>query len=92
MELLSVILINTVEALLFVIEICMLVRALLSFLPIGEDNPFALFVGMVTEPVILPFRALFERMGWFQNTPIDVAFLVGCISLSFVSTLLTLLV
>ena len=92
MELFAVILIKTVEALLFVIEICMLVRALLSFLPIQEDNPFLIFVGMVTEPIILPFRALFERTGWFRNTPIDVAFLAGCISLSLVSTLLTVFV
>ncbi|MBE6690536.1 MAG: YggT family protein [Ruminococcaceae bacterium] len=92
MELFAMILINTVNALLSVIEICMLVRAVLSFLPIKDDNPFLLFTVMVTEPIIAPIRALFEHFGWFRNLPIDISFLVGCVLLSVVSTLLMVLV
>ena len=92
MELFAMILINTVNALLSVIEICMLVRAVLSFLPIKDDNPFLLFTVMVTEPIIAPIRALFEHFGWFHNLPIDISFLVGCVLLSVVSTLLMVLV
>ena len=70
----------------------MLVRAVLSFLPIKDDNPFLLFTVMVTEPIIAPIRALFEHFGWFRNLPIDISFLVGCVLLSVVSTLLMVLV
>ena len=30
---------------------------------------------VVTEPIILPVRKLFEKLNWFQDTPFDVAFL-----------------
>ncbi|MBE6702561.1 MAG: hypothetical protein E7585_04005 [Ruminococcaceae bacterium] len=91
MELFATILIHTVEALLFIIETCMLVRAILSFLPVQEDNSFLLFTVMVTEPIVMPVRALFDRFGWFQDIPIDIPFLIGYILLSTVSTLLTVL-
>lgn len=76
---------GTVEALLFVLETCMLLRAILSWLPIKDDNPFLLFVTMVTEPIVAPVRALFEKMGWFRNVPIDVSFFVAYLLLSVVT-------
>ena len=92
MELFASIVIGTAQALLTVLELCMLLRAILSWLPIKEDNPFLLFVHMVTEPIVAPVRALFERMGWFQNMPIDLSFFAAYLLLSAVSTLLAVLV
>jgi YggT family protein len=79
---------TSVEALLFTLEICMLIRAVLSWLPIKDDNVFLLFVMMVTEPIVAPVRALFEKMGWFQNVPIDVSFFVAYLLLTVVSTVI----
>ncbi len=92
MELFVSIIIGTAQALLGILELCMLVRAILSWLPIKDDNPILLFVTMVTEPIIFPIRALFEKMGWFQNIPIDISFFAAYILLSVVSTLLVILV
>ncbi len=82
---------NTVQALLLILEICMLVRAVLSWFPIQDDNPLLLLVCMVTEPLLAPIRALFDRLGLFRNFPIDVSFIVGVILLSLVSTLTEIL-
>lgn len=79
---------GTAQALLFALEICMLIRAILSWFPIKEDNPILLFVTMVTEPVIAPIRALFERFGWFRNIPIDMSFIVAYILLAMISTVI----
>jgi YggT family protein len=76
---------NTVMVLLSAVELCMLVRAVLSWFPIRDDNPILRFVHTVTEPLIAPIRALFDRMGWFRNFPIDLSFLVAFLLLSFVS-------
>ena len=73
---------GTVQTLLLVLEICMLLRAILSWFPIRDDNPILAFVAMVTEPIIVPVRALFERLGWFQNSPIDVSFFVAYLLLT----------
>lgn len=70
---------GTVRALLSIVQLCFLVRAILSWFPIREDNPFLLLVTMMTEPFVLPFRALFDRFGWFQNLPLDMPFFFGFI-------------
>ena len=67
----------TVRALLTTVRLAFLVRAILSWFPISEDNPFLALVMMVTEPVILPFRVLFDHFDWFQNMPIDIPFFAG---------------
>ncbi len=77
MDLFLTLVVGTASALVTVIELCFLVRAVLSWLPIGEDNVILKFVLMVTEPIIMPIRALFEKLGWFQNMPIDISFLVA---------------
>ena len=79
------------KALLWVLQICMLLRAVLSWFPLKEDNPFLGFVTMVTEPIVAPVRNLFDRFGWFEDLPIDMAFFTAYILLALVSTLLTVL-
>lgn len=86
MDLFVTLIIGIAQAILYTLEIAMLLRAILSWFPISEDNPFVLFVTMLTEPIVAPIRALFERMDWFQNIPIDVSFFVAYLLLSVVST------
>ena len=69
-------------------QLCFLVRAILSWFPIRQDNPFLVLVTMVTEPFIIPFRALCDRFGWFRNVPIDIPFLFAFIAVSMLSALL----
>lgn len=85
------IVVGTGQALLNVLQVAMLIRAVLSWLPIGDDNPFVMLVTVITEPVIAPIRALFDRLGWFRDIPIDISFIVAVILLSAVSTTLNIL-
>ena len=79
---------GTVRALLFFVEICFLIRAVLSWFPIREDHPILLFVAMITEPIVAPVRALLDRLGWFRNLPIDLSFFVAYLLLILVESLL----
>lgn len=88
MDLFVTIVARTALALLFALELCMLIRAILSWFPIKDDNPILLFVTMVTEPIVAPIRALFDHFGWFRNIPIDISFFVAYILLSIVSTVI----
>ena len=92
MDLFVQLFIGTVQALLLVLELCLLVRAFLSWLPIKDDNPIPLFIFMVTEPIVAPVRALFDRTGWFRNLPIDMSFFVAFLLLSIVSGALGVMV
>jgi uncharacterized protein YggT (Ycf19 family) len=80
---------DVVVLLLSAVQLAMLVRAILSWFPI-DSNKFIDFLYGITEPFIVPIRLLFERMNWFQNVPLDVAFMVSYLLLSILSMLLTL--
>ena len=87
MEIFLVILKNTVRVFLSAIELAMLGRAILSWF-FMEESRIGDFLYAVTEPVILPVRLLFDKLGWFKNIPIDISFFVTFLLLSFVGVVL----
>lgn len=64
------------------------VRAVMSWLPIDDDNPILSFLYAVTEPVIMPVRYVVEYFGWFEGFPIDMSFLLTFILLSVIELFL----
>ena len=66
-----------------VVSIAMLARAILSWFTMGEQTKLGTFMYVVTEPVIMPIRALCNRFGWFQGVPLDMPFLITMVILSF---------
>lgn len=70
---------------LFVLEVAMFVRAVLSWFPGGEDSVLERFLRIITEPFILPIRFIFDKFGWGSDLPIDLPFFVTLILISIVS-------
>lgn len=66
-----------------ILSLAMLVRAVLSWFTMGEQTKIGAFLYVVTEPVILPIRALCNRFGWFRGLPLDMPFLITMVLLSF---------
>lgn len=79
---------TTLSVLLSAIQLLMLARAIMSWFPMDEDSAPVRFVVMTTEPVILPIRYLLDRFGIFEGAPIDVAFFIAFLLLSFIRMLL----
>lgn len=79
---------TTVRVIVYLLQFLMLARAILSWLPLDEDNPIENFLYMVTEPVIAPVRALIEHFGWFEGLPIDMSFFITFILLSVIQIFL----
>ena len=71
-----------------VVTFAMLIRAVLSWIPM-DPNKFTDFIHAITEPVILPLRALFYKLNWFQGMPIDMSFLITCLLLSMLTMFLS---
>ena len=67
---------GTVCVFLSAVQLAMMARAIISWFPI-EPNKFIRFLEIFTEPVVYPIRKLFEKLNWFQNTPLDVSFMVA---------------
>ena len=73
---------------LSVLQIAMLIRAVMSWFP-TESNKFENFLYIITEPLIIPVRKLFEKLNWFQGLPIDISFFVTYLTLSLLIILLS---
>ena len=78
----------TIAALLSVLELAFFLRAILSFIHPEEEGFFAGVLYMLTEPVILPIRALLAALHVSENTPFDIAFFIAFILLSAISVML----
>ena len=78
----------TVRFLIAAIQFLMLARAIISWLPFEEDHPLVTFLYSVTEPVIMPVRAVIDRLGLFEGMPIDISFLITFMLLSVLEMLL----
>lgn len=72
---------QAVSIFLFAVELAMFLRAILSWFPINP-NRFTDLLYTITEPIIYPIRVLFQKMNWFQGSPLDVPFFVTFLLLS----------
>ena len=80
---------QAVIAFIGIMQLLMMVRAILSWLPTDDDNAFTAFVFNVTEIVIYPVRCILERSETIASMPIDLSFFVTFLLLSVLETLLT---
>lgn len=74
-----------VSSFLGVIELAMLLRVILSWFALEEDNKFMGFLMALTEPFVLPLRKLFDRMDWFTDSPLDIPFFLTYLFLSLLN-------
>lgn len=75
------------SALLFVdvIDIALLARMLMGWIMMGEQNGITSFLYVITEPVIMPVRALCNRLGLFRGLPFDMPFFITSVLLMVIS-------
>ena len=84
------ILVRFVTIFLDVILVAMLVRAVLSWFQGGNGmSPLATFLYVVTEPFVLPVRAICNHLGLFRGSPLDLSFFITTMILSLTNLLLT---
>lgn len=74
--------VSLARALLRLVQLAMLGRALLSWIPdVAEEGLLPTLLYAVTEPFIYPLRVLFHKMGWFADMPLDMPFFFTAILL-----------
>ena len=70
------------------ISTLMLVRAILSWIPPARNSKINEIICMLTEPFIMPFRLLFDKLGIGQGFFIDLSFMASIITLQIIAALL----
>ncbi len=81
-----------VNVIISLLQIAMFARAILSWFidPMNEGGIVA-FLTALTEPVIIPVRALCAKMHWFEGMPLDVPFLITVLLLAMIQSLIGML-
>lgn len=71
------ILAQTLDLLISAMIFALFIRSILSLIMFDiEENRFMNFIYTVTDIITAPVRMVCDRMGWFQETPIDVPHLI----------------
>lgn len=73
---------NIIHVFLTAVLFMMFARAILSWFPLSNDNPLEEFLYRVTEPFVMPVRAIIERFEALDSLPIDISFFISFILLS----------
>ncbi len=68
---------SAIVILLQIIEYAILIRVILSWLPIPKDNQFVRILYQITDPVLLPIRNMIEKTNWGKNMMIDFSPLIA---------------
>ena len=79
------VLVNCLLLFVRVADFAMLGRMIVNILFMGEQTRIGSFLYVVTEPFILPIRALCNRFGWFQGLPMDMPFFLTAVMLMLLS-------
>lgn len=82
------ILFQTLVWIVDVIMLAMMGRMLVGWFTSGEQTKLGTFLFVVTEPVIVPVRALCDKFGWFRGLPFDMPFFITSLLLMVVGLLL----
>ena len=83
---------NFAYYLLWVIQIMLFLRAILSWFVQEEESGFMFVLIGLTEPVLIPFRALLQRSEKMRSIPIDFSLTFAMIVLILLQTMLEVLV
>lgn len=82
------ILAKTVGLLLTAMQFLMMLRAIISWLPVDEDSNLVNFLYAMTEPLIIPIRSLLSHFDGINDLPIDISFFISFMLLSIIRILL----
>ena len=84
----SYVVIRLAITMISVLQLAMFARASLSWIPGADENKLGDFLYALTEPFIMPIRAILDRIPLFHGFPLDMSFFFTFILLSILSTLL----
>ncbi len=73
-------------------ETCLIVRAILSWIPPARESRIFEFLMRITEPIIYPVRRLLMRMEWVRRCPLDLSVLVVFILITILERFLYLFI
>ena len=88
MEIIFYILAKAVDIYLDIAAVALLLRVILPIFTDAENSPIYAVAAVISEPVIIPFRVISDKLGIWQDTPLDIPLLVSTFFLMLTSLFL----
>ena len=82
--------VTTLRYMVSAMQVLLIVRAVLSWLPLDEGNLIEAIVFVFTEPILMPIRAVLEHFGLFEELPIDMSNIFAFFILSIIEVFLVI--
>ncbi len=82
------ILTDTVNIVLEAMALLILARVVLTILMFDEDSKIVGFIYMLTEPILIPFRILCDKIELFNNIPVDMSLIMASLAILIIQLLL----
>ena len=90
MQELVYVVVTTLRYIVIAAQVLLIVRAVLSWLPLDDENLIEIIVFVFTEPFVMPVRAVLEYFGLFEGLPIDMSNIFTFFILSIVEMFLVI--
>lgn len=71
-----------------VIEIAVLARVVISWIPVQKDNKLISFLYMVTEPILAPIRGMIERSSFGKNLMFDISPIIAFLLIGLIRNII----
>lgn len=65
-----------IQILAYILVVALFIRIIFSWTGISPENPIAVVVHEVTEPILAPIRSFMPRMGMFDLSPMLAMFIL----------------
>lgn len=75
---------RAVDILFSIIEIAILARVVISWLPVNKDSRIIQFLYTITEPILAPIRSMIEKSAFGKNMMFDISPIVAFLLIGIV--------
>lgn len=75
---------RTISIVFTIIEVAVLARVLISWIPVQKENKLIIFLYQVTEPILAPIRGMIERSSLGKNLMFDVSPIIAFLLIGLV--------
>ena len=81
-------LVKLISALLRILQILLFVDLLLEWFPVDHNSRSVRRMHAITVPLLMPFRALLDRVQFLRNIPFDFSYLAAFLVLELILQLI----
>ena len=83
--------VTTVRIFIEFLKLALCINALISWLPVDDDNVFVLLLDRICAPILYPARLLVEKSEHLSSFPIDISYILTFIALMIIGAFLPIM-